>query len=595
MSPNWLFQLFLLIPVIVHLFSFKRAKAQLFSTLKFVKKVNIESKSRSRLKHILILSTRFLAFFSIILFILFFEKDHSVNEIHPNAYLVDNTPSMSIKHNGQQPLELIDEVLPLKEETDNELLMINSSIHTYLDLINQYPNLISDFQGFTPDQLSFYLKDTSRYYHLYLVGDVNKYKNVFIDTLTVNYKVDDFSKRRITLFPSRSNALIEGDIIYRLFHKKRQLASVVQNINDFDKVVFDISWELSGDFMVEIEGDEVYFDNEFRFVIHVQQKPIISLIDASNNVYLQSVFDNKDLFDLRIMDPNLVDYEFINSSDLIILNNLENMPSGLRTQISNKSMIIFPPLAKSSYFESIGFNTSTITDTSFYELEIVFENPLFKGLLVNNGELVEMPRSRSLYKLNGDFESIITLRNGDPLLIKLANRDHYFFNTYLSEQYTDLPTNAIFLPLLYKLALFSTPNKFANYLYPDDLVQVTSKNKEMPPKLTAEEFEVIPEFTPNANGITYKIPRLNPGFYTLLLDKDSTRIGVNMSREESIMEATTIEELESHFENQKNVAIQSFSSLQNGMAKEEFSVWKYALILTICLLIVETLFHKYLR
>ncbi len=52
----------LLIPIIIHLFNFKRYKTHYFSSLQFVKHVDQQTKSTQKLKHYLILASRLLAF-----------------------------------------------------------------------------------------------------------------------------------------------------------------------------------------------------------------------------------------------------------------------------------------------------------------------------------------------------------------------------------------------------------------------------------------------------------------------------------------------------------------------------------------------------
>lgn len=62
----WAFAV-LLIPIIIHLFNFKRYKTLYFSSLQFVKQVDQKTKSIQKLKHYLILASRLLAFIFLVL------------------------------------------------------------------------------------------------------------------------------------------------------------------------------------------------------------------------------------------------------------------------------------------------------------------------------------------------------------------------------------------------------------------------------------------------------------------------------------------------------------------------------------------------
>ncbi len=66
--PGFLWALLALaIPIIIHLFNFRRYKTLYFSSLQFVKRVDEETKSTQRLKHILVLIARCLAFIFLVL------------------------------------------------------------------------------------------------------------------------------------------------------------------------------------------------------------------------------------------------------------------------------------------------------------------------------------------------------------------------------------------------------------------------------------------------------------------------------------------------------------------------------------------------
>ena len=66
--PGFLFAFILLaIPIIIHLFNFRRYKVLYFSSLQFLKQVEEQTRSTQKLKHLLILIARILAFSALIL------------------------------------------------------------------------------------------------------------------------------------------------------------------------------------------------------------------------------------------------------------------------------------------------------------------------------------------------------------------------------------------------------------------------------------------------------------------------------------------------------------------------------------------------
>ena len=62
----WAFAV-LLIPILIHLFNFKRYKTHYFSSLQFIKHVDQQTKSTQKLKHLLVLLARLLAFAGLVL------------------------------------------------------------------------------------------------------------------------------------------------------------------------------------------------------------------------------------------------------------------------------------------------------------------------------------------------------------------------------------------------------------------------------------------------------------------------------------------------------------------------------------------------
>ncbi|HET7818230.1 MAG TPA: BatA domain-containing protein, partial [Bacteroidia bacterium] len=95
--PQFLFALFAVsIPIIIHLFSFRRYKKIYFSDIRFLKEVTQEAKSRNKLKHLLILLTRILAVSFLVLafaqpYIPTNKKKAAIGGINAVSIYVDNS------------------------------------------------------------------------------------------------------------------------------------------------------------------------------------------------------------------------------------------------------------------------------------------------------------------------------------------------------------------------------------------------------------------------------------------------------------------------------------------------------------------------
>ena len=100
--PEFLWALaVLVIPIVIHLFNFKRYKTLYFSSLKFIRQVDQKTKSTQRLKHLLVLLSRLLAFTFLVLAFAqpYFPNEGSSNEAKESvlAFYIDNSFSMQAR------------------------------------------------------------------------------------------------------------------------------------------------------------------------------------------------------------------------------------------------------------------------------------------------------------------------------------------------------------------------------------------------------------------------------------------------------------------------------------------------------------------
>ncbi|MFT7544810.1 MAG: hypothetical protein ACI8YO_001594, partial [Gammaproteobacteria bacterium] len=132
--PEFLYALFaLLIPVIVHLFNFRRFKKINFSNVKFLEEVQLETQSKSRIKHLLVLFSRLLALAALVLaFCLPYWPVDDQQQIAGKKAIsiyVDNSFSMNGENEQglliEQSKEMARDVARTYEESDRFQLLTN--------------------------------------------------------------------------------------------------------------------------------------------------------------------------------------------------------------------------------------------------------------------------------------------------------------------------------------------------------------------------------------------------------------------------------------------------------------------------------------
>lgn len=635
MNTSWLFLTFLAVPIIVHLFNFRKAKKLYFSSIKFINTISSESKAKTRLKHYLVLVTRFGIFTSFLYLLFAFISSSEGTDGEGYFIYFDNSISQSIEQNNIAPLSEVKNIakglLPKSqystlltndfssfsnnsrksEEVLNELFTIDYSfyqapINTVIDRIESAGYLkslyFSDMQGLSTESFTLLSEDTTRRYSL-IVSQLEDHRNVFVDTAYIKSNVDDFGSILLDLRIGVSNGFKEGNIVIKLLENGKQLSSVVKKIEELSHIEFDIPRGANDQYEVVLTGDDVEYDNSFFFAVGSTRMPTISLISSGRNDYLSKVFSNTELFEFYEMNINSIDFSKLNASDLIVINNLESIPNGIFNQLSESTFILFP--ADSVLYldtsRSTGIGISKGSDSHLYRSTFDSQNTLFSGIFNSYKTSSSMPIGSALYSFQGVYESLMKLSNGQTFLAKSPDRNVYMFSCPLDEQFTDLPVHAMFLPMMYQLAMKSVNDVGFNICYyPNQLVSVESNLSEIPMKIASENFETFPEFSRSENDLVFRVPSATPpGFYYLIQDSDTLgHIAVNLARSESVMEGIGYNQLKDFFKDSRNVSVYQLEagiSAKDLLGETPSSLWKYVLLLMLLFILTETMLHRYFK
>lgn len=629
------FLFFVSVPVLVHLFSFRRAKRALFTNVRFIKLVSTETKSKARLKQLLVLSCRILAFTFLILafiasFVRFDGDDLLVSDSLGGIYLdnsvgavgdgiVDQTMTVSDileKDDFRFATFLTNDFSPfsnraravgeIKEELSS--LSISYAKRELSEILARNVQgsdnyLISDFAQASLDEMYSIKEDSLRRYHLFVTKDGFS-RNAYIDSVWVEKDLEDYQSNILKCVLGHSTNMKDADVVVRLLDSNgNQVSSVVKKLRDNPLITFTLPvLDKEAFYRIQLTGDDAAYDNDFYFVVNGSFRPRILLLSESRNSYLNSVFGNDELFDFVITSPSEIDYELLKSVDLLVINDFVQFPEGLVEQgIRESSILIFPSdsidIENYSSKWALSFNRNDRAESQ--QLELVQGNLLLDGAYKIDDEIV-LPRAVKRYDVQGPHERLLVLRDGSTFFGKSLDRSLYFFLSPLQDDYTELPKHSLFLPIMYRIAEMSAKGDIGLFSYPGDFLEIAGFSAETPPKITSENVELIPEFSlKNQKGLL-KIPNdLPPGFYHVLQGEDTIRsFGINIPKDESINEGPSFNEIENFFSESSHVnVISSVASKEgSGLSSEDGNhLWKYALILAVMFMLVETLFHRYLK
>ncbi|MFT5748763.1 MAG: hypothetical protein ACI93S_000009 [Ancylomarina sp.] len=373
----------LIIPIIIHLFNFKRFKPIYFSNLKYLKDITAENKNRSKIKSWLLLLTRLLALACLI--IAFAQPFIPVNNAssinskqkHVAHIYVDNSFSMNAETEKGIAIEIakaraIELVNSLSD--DIEVKILDNTKKGRLPFLNKESG-ISRIQEIQPTSASKLFSEvlhessqveSSANNKIYIFSDFQKYQADFD-------KMPKDSSLNISLMPlaiqSRNNLFIDSCWFDSSAHKMNQneeLKVKIYNssskgfrkipiklyINDSLKTVsnFDIeareSKELSLRFKnhksgiysgrIEISDYPITYDNNLFFSFQIQKSvELICINQETENTYINYLFSDEQYFKLKNSSKSDFNQEDLSKTRFIILNQLADMQSGFRQKISH--------------------------------------------------------------------------------------------------------------------------------------------------------------------------------------------------------------------------------------------------------------------
>ncbi|HBS86287.1 MAG: hypothetical protein A2W91_09725 [Bacteroidetes bacterium GWF2_38_335] len=475
-NPLFLFALFAVsIPVIIHLFNFRRYKVVYFSNTKLLRDIKEQTKAQSQLKHLLTLLCRIL-FITALVFAFarpFIPVDGITNSEENNtvSIYIDNSFSMDAEgENGrlaEAAKNLAVEITGMYDRKTRFLLITNDQETRHMHLL-------------TADKLLEYVSEMTVSPRTLDIRDVvEKQKNFFLNSekgkQQAFYIISDFQKSTSSL------KLIKPDsnTVYNLVHMKNQSTGnlyidscwfesparifnqpeelFIKVVNKSDQNQFKIPVRLSindslksigsvdiesnsektislsytnsqkGLFkgMIEISDYPITYDNVFYFSYVISEKiNVLSINSVPSGKYISTLFSADDYFNFQEVSEKNIDYFSFPKNDLIILNEPEKVQSGLiqqlREYVEKGGSLIFIPGAKTDLkscndlMASLNSPAYSKTDTADTEVKTInFQSRIYKNVFRKTEENVSLPILFSRMKINPSGRSMTETILGD--------------------------------------------------------------------------------------------------------------------------------------------------------------------------------------
>ena len=636
--PELLYFLFVLvIPILVHLFQLRRFKKEYFTNVQFLKELSIQTRKSSKIKKWLLLITRLLLLAALIIAFAqpFFKAKEAKNSSNEMYIVLDNSYSMQAKGNkGELLKRAIQELLENTPENQTFSLITNNETYWNTDIKsiqkeiqnigysalpfqlesamakiksrksanNKDVIIITDAIGLKPKQL----KSIDENFNTYFINPKAEQKNnIAIDSVYMNQSLNDFYEIGVSLksFGEQDNAIPIG-----LYNNNKLLAKTLVK---FEKPEITIKFTIpKKDFngYVSITDASLKYDNIFYFSITKPEKTnVISIGKTEKSGFLNRIYTPEE-FNYSNSTIETLDYNSIENQDAIVLNELENLPQALVTNIKSfvekGGILVFIPSTESKIGETnrllgslgqiqYGKNQNTTKLIS----KIAFQHPLFQSVFEKKIDNFQYPNTKQNFEINAANPPILSYDDQSCFLTSIQNpvSSVYVFTAPINKMNSNFQNSPLIVPIFYNMVQNyqktgvnaitigeNQPFLIATNLSKDEILEVKNENDKFIPIQQIFNNKVKLQFN------DYPIFAGNFGIYKK--DEIVRNISFNYNRSESNLEEPQIQL--SDYKVVKSIET-VFNSLLSDRSNNE--IWKIFVILTLLFLFLEVLIQKLVK
>lgn len=665
-----------LIPLIIHLFNFRRYKKFYFSNVALLKEINIETKKKSRIKHIIVM---FLRMFAIAALVIAFAGPNFNNNTQNNStqnitgIYIDNSFSMEssdrngrlfdhaiagareiIKHSSRESKffvfdnnlkpgqRLLNKDEALSKIDNMSISSVHKEISTIMDdfLLLKSKNkkeiglttyLFSDFQKSSFNASEFPADSLTNWNFALLQHQETR--NILIDSCWIEDPIILPSKTT-TLFVKLKNvsnkSYEKAGIKLFINDKNKSIASVdlmenSEKIIEMQFIVAENGWQSA---YLEVEDYPITFDDILYFSFFVDEKiNVLAINPNGNDNYLKAFYLSDSVFNFSQENFKSINYQNLKNNQLIILNGLSEISSGLSSQLNTYvndggNLMIFPPENDNiadvnkllKIFDAGSINGPQKTETRIKGIKL--KNSIFSKAIEQIPENANLPMVFQKFDFTNNYtnklETLISLINGEAFLLKkeIGSGILYFSAVSLNSEFSNLPSHPLFIPLMYGMAvegkgfqkLFYTigKNTKININIPENTISNRDDVFNIKMEKSNNSFIPLQQMQGNKLSLSMNNNIEQAGTYLLKQkNKNIAFLSFNYERKESIMEfynKTTIEEnlKLSKLKNYDILDLQTFSteeiidSIQN-----ESRLWLVFIIFALSFLFAEVLVLRF--
>ncbi|MBR6130358.1 MAG: BatA domain-containing protein [Bacteroidales bacterium] len=555
----------ILIPIIIHLFNFRRYKTIYFSNVKMLEEIKKKTKREQTLQQLIVLALRVLGIAALVfafaqpfipsdrqknrtgnLVTIFLDNSYSmeanskegktlydavdaakniVNAFGFNDDFVLTTHDFSGEEshilNKDQMLEMLDKIQASpNSHTLKEILAFEKNTSTNSQKGNHIHYYISDFQknNFNLAQLT---TDSATAAFLIPMPS-EEANNVGIDScwflspifkvgnqVTFFARIHNYGKEEVNKLPvklyvnDKQKAVASFDIPAGSYVDCRMVYSIEEAGTQCGRVV--------------IEDAPIVFDDQFFFTYEVTDNTRIAAIqDKEPNRFVNALYGKDSVFDYITMPYTQVNYTQLKQCEVIVLSEVPTLSSGLADELSKfvkggGTLLVFPPKEMDNSYGRMLGNLGAGTYKSLVKKELKCgqlnaESIYFKGALERQREKLDMPVTLQHYEIQGGNggEVIMALENGSPLLVCYSSDKGKVIlsSVAMNDSYGNAHRHALFFVPLHNIGIMSDiQGKLYNTIGKDNMQTIALRSDNADEVLTLKGRSHKEEFIPEQRRI----------------------------------------------------------------------------------------------
>lgn len=671
--PSMLWWLFvLLIPIIVHLFNFRRHKMILFSNIELLRNLQEQTSNTNKLKHLVVLFLRLLA---LLLLVMAFAQPYFPNnnlsskqEKLVSIYL-DNSISMQLRGSQMTLLEEAKEravAVTDKFGLSVRYRLITNDFEPRWNKTMDKAELLNALEEIKISPVSLDFGDVIRRNQAFSDQSVEKEHFMFAlsdfqSSSTQWEALPNDTSLRLFLLPARPGAAsnlyidsiwLDGPVLQQGMEvhlnlnvvnqgSERALGIPVQlELNGASVAVTNLDVEAASSattnlqFLapdaglhrgkVSIQDYPIVFDDEMLFSFAIQPKlHALEIYETKHDPWIALLFDEKTEIELTHHQRLQLDYEALSQYQLIFLNQLEAMPTGMVQALqefveAGGSLVLLPTeKGRNDYnllLQNHGFAYQAADTAKTRVFAVADKHPFFDKVFVKIPENADLPTVHKHFPIqlteNSTAFALIRLLNGSPFLVLHhlpGGGKIYGLAVAYDEKQSNFVKNNLFVPVNYRMLLMASSVRPLYYVAQNEL-EIPFK---IPPSIGETELRVVDDqglfsFFPtidNAQGKnSFLLQQLLPGstHYNIIVNDSLKEVfSVNANRMESVLRFQTSEELSAMKNKQMFKQVEVLDALQganegvNMASVDGKQLFKYFLVFVLLFLLAEAMVLRF--